>query len=235
MSYPAVHLIITALLLFSASQASIAQPVHHGQDLPKFMGREVAIHQPQHDAEGFPKGPATICVEGPPREQCYTAPMDFGNDPTLEVVQLAKENPALLFSASSGGVSGWEIHFALLVPGSGKELQDLLLSEVSVSSLSQDEFWIEPTISDARIFLTADAVWGPDEVHFGDHRYMISVYLRALDDPNYWLGDRYMTTRKYDLGTKVNVLQAERPEILARLKRVVPAPQPRLTPPRAIR
>ena len=101
----------------------------------------------------------------------------------MELVQLAKDTPALLFSASSGGVSGWEIHFALLVPGSAKELQDLLLSEVSVSSLSQDEFWIEPAISDAKIFLTADAVWGPEEVHFGDHRYMISVYVRAPEDP----------------------------------------------------
>ena len=32
-----------------------------------------------------------------------------------------------------------------------------------------------------------------------------------------------MTTRKYDLGTKVNVSQSERQEILARLKRVVAA------------
>lgn len=178
----AANLIIPALLLLLCSRTANAQPVHHTQDLPTFMGRQVTIMKPEVE-DGFPKGPATICVEGPPQQQCYTAPQDFGNDPRVEPVQLAKDTPALLFSASSGGVSGWEIHFALLVPDSAKELQDLLLSEVSVSSLSQDEFWIEPAISDAKIFLTADAVWGPEEVHFGDHRYMISVYVRAPEDP----------------------------------------------------
>jgi hypothetical protein len=221
-----INLFILAAFLFLLSGNTNAQPAGSVPTHPKFMGRGVTIQEPEHTPENFPKGPAAICVDGPPRRQCYTAPQDFGNDPRVELVQLAKDMPALLFSASSGGVSGWEVHFALLIPGSGKELDDLLLSEVSVSNLSQYAFWTEPAVSNTKILLTADAVWGPEEVHFGNRRYMISVYVQAREDPDYWLEDRYMTARKYDLGTKVNVLESERQQILARLKRVVAARKP---------
>ncbi len=36
----------------------------------------------------------------------------------------------------------------------------------------------------------------------------------------YYRVDLYMTSRYYDLETKVDILAAEKPEILARLKRV---------------
>jgi hypothetical protein len=85
------------------------------------------------------------------------------------------------------------------------------------------------------MFLTADIVQGPGEVHYGDRRFIISGYFPALDDPNYYLEDRYMTVRKYSLGSNADVLASERPEILARLKRVVEAQKARLTPPGPIR
>jgi len=137
---------------------------------------------------------------------------------------LKKDLPALLFSAESGGVSGWTIHFALLRPGKGTNLQDLFISDVSVSNQSQRAFWGDPTISNAQFFMTADYVWGPDESHYSPHRYIISAYIQKrsleLEGSYYYLEDRYMTARSYDQDAGVNILASERPEILARLRRL---------------
>ena len=190
------------------------------------MWREVTLIDPgPADADDFfPKGPASVCVEGPPQRQCYTAPKEFGNSPTVEVIQLDKDTPALFFSAASGGVSGWQVHFALLRSGTGKDLENFFLSDSSVSNQSHHAFWNEPAISDAQIFLTADYVWGPDEAHYSDHRYIISSYVRKaeslLDGLQYYLEDQYMTVRKYDSDAKTDILGSEKQEILARLKRV---------------
>ena len=184
------------------------------------MGRQVAIAKPRLDPDGFPVGPASICLEGPPRRQCYIAPKAFGNDPTVEIVQLQTDKPALLFSAASYGVSGWSIHFALLP---GTDMADLFATDMTVSNQSQHVFWREPAISESAMFLTAEFVWGagPEEGHYGPHRYIISAYFPSpsADDDRYHLQDRYMTVRKYDY-EKADILAAERPEILARLKRV---------------
>jgi len=189
------------------------------------MGRELTVTVPELDTDGFsPKGPASVCVEGPPQRQCYTAPKDYGRSPMVDVIQLDKETPALFFSAASGGVSGFGIHFALLRPGNGKDLENLFLSDTSVSNQSQHAFWTDPTVSDAPIFVTADFVWGPDESHYSPHRYIISAYVRRtssiVDGLYYCLEDRYMTARTYDLDSNADILAAEKPEILARLKRV---------------
>ena len=130
---------------------------------------------------------------------------------------------ALLFSAESGGVSGFQIHFALLRPGTGKNL-DNLFSDIAVSNQSRHVFWNDSTISGAPIFLTADYVWSPYEGHYGEHRYMISVYVRPTPNAydafdSYCLEDRFMTVRKYD-SEKTDILTSERPEILARLRRI---------------
>ena len=131
--------------------------------------------------------------------------------------------PALLFSAASGGVSGYGLHFALLHPGQGKELEDLFLSGISISSQSEHEFWNLPDFSDAQIFVTAEYVWGPDESHYSEHRYIVSTYTRRpssmIAGLFYYLEDRYMTTRKYDI-EKAHILNSEKPEIIARLSRV---------------
>jgi hypothetical protein len=190
------------------------------QPLPKFMGRQLAIIEPEHTDDGFPKGPAVVCLEGPPKKQCYTAPMDLGNRPTLEIVQLRNDSPALLFSAETGGVSGWSVRFALL----GPDLDNLLFAD-SVSNQNQHTFWFEPAVSDWKIFLTASFVWGPDEGHYGPHRYIISAYFpsASADDRSYRLQDRFMTIRRYDLDDKAEILGSERSEILHRLKSVVSA------------
>jgi len=212
----AVKVLIPAVLLFLGSRAA-------GQGLPKFMGRQVTVVEPGLIDEFFPKGPASICIEGPPERQCYTAPEDFGRNSKAALVQVEKDLPALLFSAESGGVSGSGIHFALLRPGTGKDLENLFLLVGSVSNQSQQAFWNDSAISDSQIFLTADFEWGPDEGHYGEHRYIVSAYVRRpsslLNNLGYFLEDRYLTVRKYD-HEKVDVLTSEKQEILARLARV---------------
>jgi hypothetical protein len=101
-----VKLIIVAVSLFLGANAS-AQSVRRGQDFPKFMGRQVTVIEPEADADGSPKGSASICIEGPPQRQCYTAPQAFKTGATVALFQLEKDMPALLFSAASIGVSGW--------------------------------------------------------------------------------------------------------------------------------
>lgn len=200
-----------------------AQP--RDKELPKFMGRQVTILEPGHDPDGyFPLGPASICVEGPPQRQCYTAPETFGNNPTVELVQLDKNTPVLLFSVETGGISGWGIHFALLRFGMGKDLEDMF-PDITVSNQSQHAFWADAPIYDAQIFVTAEYAQGPDDGHYGEHRYIISVYVRRAstmmpNDIRYFLEDQYMTTRKYDLEAKADVLTSERQEILSRLRRL---------------
>jgi len=104
-------LILPAVLLFLSSNAITAQSVPSVEELPKFMSREVTITEPERDADGFfPKGPASVCIEGPPQRQCYTAPKEFGNNPTVALIDLDKYTPALFFSAASGGISGWQVH-----------------------------------------------------------------------------------------------------------------------------
>jgi len=187
-----------------------------------FEGRKVTVTEPERDPDGFfPKGPASVCIEAPPQRQCYTAPEGFGLDPEVTVVQVTKNMPALFFSVDSGGVSGRQIHFALLQPGTRKDLQNLFLSDTSVSNQSQHAFWSDSTLSDAQIFVTADYVWGPDEAHYDAHRFIISAYVfKAVDDPEYYLEDRFMTASKYDLDSNDDVLISEKTEILTRLRRL---------------
>jgi hypothetical protein len=218
---------IALIFLFFLGWAETnAQSTTEGQRI-KFMGRDVTIVKPELTADGFPKGPASVCLEAPPQRQCYTAPRDFrgnpvfviGKNPTVEVVRLDKGTPALFFSAESGGVSGWAIHFALLRPGQGKELENLLEYGLSVSNQNQHAFWNETTISNSPIFITAEDVWGPGESHYEVHRYVISAYSLDPEGGRYWLADRYMTVRRYDL-ENADILASEKQEILARLRRV---------------
>jgi len=201
----------------------------------KFIGRDVTVTAPEVIEEGgtFPKGPAaSICIEGPPQQQCYTAyneensVFDYGINPTVRVIRVDKYTSALLFSATSGGVSGTATRFVLLRPGSGTELRNLF-PDISISDLSQQTLWNNASISDAPIFLTAEELYGPDETHHSPHRYKISAYIRrrspSPEDSFYFLADQFMTTRKYLIepeGGKVNILNSEKQEILARLRRV---------------
>ena len=131
-------------------------------------------------------------------------------------------------------MSGFTFHFALLkfcdrdrFPGCRiDELRNLLPHELEVSNQSQHARWELSEISDAKIFLTANYVWGPREAHNSDHRYIVSVYVRRPDDfdaLSYYLVVQFMTVRSYSYkndGELEDVLGAEKQEILSRLKRV---------------
>ena len=214
---------IRLLVLFAVCLSASAQTVLRSPEIPKFMGREVVLYEPADKGEGTgasPEEPAKVCLEGPPREQCYTTPKEFGFHPTVELVELSKKKSALFFSAASGGVSGWGVHLALLVPGKGKDLEDLLPSDVRISNQSQTAFWSEPELSDTTIFVTATFIWGPGESHYEEHRYEISAYVWLKDD--YWQADQYVTSRWYSLDANADVLGSERAEVLSRLKKVLP-------------
>jgi hypothetical protein len=196
------------------------------QSPPKFMGRTITITTAGYeDAEHmFPKGPATVCLEGAPR-QCYTGPENCGRDPKVELVQLDKSTPALFFSASSVGGSGFEVRFALLRQGEGRGLEDLFGSQMSLSERGQYSWWSEPLISGAKIFVTPDYIWAVGECHGCEHRWIISAYVRktapgplGFGEGMYDLDDRYMTVHMYSDDAKI--LNSERAEILARLRRV---------------
>ncbi len=117
----------------------------------------------------------------------------------------------------------WIIHFALLRPGTGKDLRYLFMSDMSVSNQSQHAFWSESAISDAPIFVTADFVWGPgrrplQRTSIHDLYAYVRQPSSLLDEPYYFLEDRYITVRKYDL--EPNAEASEWQEILARLQRL---------------
>src|SRR5260370_38303058 len=97
-----------------------ATVVHGQRRVSSFMGRAVTITEPELDVDGFfPKGPATICLEAPPRRQCYTAPEDYGRFAEVELVQIDKRTSRLLFSAASGGGRGVNVDLCLLQPRLG--------------------------------------------------------------------------------------------------------------------
>ena len=210
---------VAVALNILALHAQVPGPV-----LPKIMARQVMIETPEMEDDFFPKGPATVCLEGPPLRQCYTAPKDFGRFPEVEIVRLGNGASGLLFSAATGGVSGWSIHYALLKPGKDKKLENLLPFELAVSNQSEHAFWNEPSISSEPIFLTATYVWGPEESHYSNHRFIISAYVlshnRELDTTDYHLDDQFMTVKFYESKDHMDVLESEKTEILSRLKKV---------------
>jgi hypothetical protein len=200
---------ITASLLLITALA--AQPSL------KFQGQEVTLTEPK-------EGPASICIEWPGQHQCYTTPQGYGRAPEAQPVKISKDLEALLFSANTESTTDYGIHFALLTKGAGRELQDLFFGTIEASNQSRHALWTEASISDSQIFVLADYVWGPGESPHDPHRYMISAYVRkatpAFDLAHYYLRDRYMTSRKYDPSSKVDILASEKPELLSRLKRI---------------
>jgi len=206
-----VRFFVAALALVAGLAA---QPLH-------FMGRPVTVAAAEQDPDGYPNGPASICLEGAPQRQCYTAPEDFGLAPKVEVVQIDKVTSAILFSAVSGGVSQSMIHFALLRPSSGPELEDLFTSNASVTNQSQHRFINDAKTSKASIFVTADYIFGMYESRTGLHRFILSTYRYRysgeLERSAYWLEDRFMTVRRYDIDANADVITSEKSEILRRL------------------
>ena len=212
---------LVAASLISA-HAALAQSTK-AADVTKFMGRAVVLTAPKPDPATLNlKDFASVCLEGPPERQCYSAPEAFWDSPQVSLVDLGEGTSALLFSAQTRGISGWQTQLALLRPGASKDLDDMFaMVDASLSNQSRHAFWTNAAISDAPIFVTAEYVLGADEAHYTDHRYIISAYVLTssvlLQGKYYFLGDRYMTVRKYGMGD--DILASEKPEIFAGLKR----------------
>jgi hypothetical protein len=220
---PSSRILVSSILLFSAIELG-AQSPQAKKNLPSLMGRQITVTAPPMDPDGyFPTGPASICLEGPPERLCYTAAKDFGRDPEVAVIQVTKDMPAVLFSAESGGVSGFTIDFVLLRLTSKNDFQNLFFGPMSLSNQSEHVFWSEPSISDAPIFVTAESTNGPNECHICEHRYIVSAYTlqssELVDDLFYYLDDQFMTAKKYGEDRKTDILSTEKQELLTRLRR----------------
>jgi hypothetical protein len=205
----------------------------------EFRGRKVRIVKPELDENGFAKEAALVCFGGLPAD-CYNPGTSYGLDPELKIINLGNRRSALLFTAVNWrGGSGIGVHLALLQIGSKNQVLNLFPTDLQHSGIGQHEFLSDKSLSNAPIFVLADYVWGRDESHFDDHRFTISVYVLTPivglpDSDEYVLADQFMTARKYpSLGdNKVDILGAEKPEILARLKRIKAEVARRATKPR---
>jgi pimeloyl-ACP methyl ester carboxylesterase len=210
------------------------------QVVTEFEGHQVTLMKPGLDANDLAEETARVCFDVTSTPQCYSPQHEpgsgwgpdqpIGTFPELMPMNLGGGRSALLFTvvARSYG-SGATVHYALLRPGRLGSIENLLPPDLVLSEISEQDFWSDPSISDAPLLVTADFVWnGISEGHFSDHRFTVSAYTLA-EDPNipgrfnYVLEDRYLTARKYQIASpdaSDHVLDAERPEILARLKRV---------------
>lgn len=190
-----------------------------------FNGKRITIHHSKLDENGFAMGgPASVCIEADPEPKCFVAPEAYVRNPRVQLIRVAKDAEALLFSADTIGVSGFRILYALLRSGEGPYLENMFLSETSTSNLSDQKWFHFPSVSSAPVFVTADWTWGPNESHYSPHRYVISAFLLLHSDDMqndfYILAGKYMTTRVYDLEKNPDILLSEKTEILKRLKRV---------------
>src|SRR4051812_48505922 len=70
-----VTLILASTTSFSQAPTPKASVTSPGRKVvgPTFMGRKVIITEPEIEDGMFPKGPATVCLEGPPQRQCFSA------------------------------------------------------------------------------------------------------------------------------------------------------------------
>ena len=168
-----------------------------------------------------PSGPAKLCLVHSPK--CFTAPKNnpqFGFSPKAEIVQLSPTKQAILFSAvASAGGSGSLTMLAFLDVRNGDWAD--LLPHVAISNQGELAIWRESNVSNAALFVTADALWGEGETHFSKHRFEVSAYAFDSETQGYYLRDRYVTRKKYpslDEVDKVVVLEYEKPEILQRLR-----------------
>jgi hypothetical protein len=186
----------------------------------RFQGRDVILIDPGMK-DGFePNGPASVCIEGPPLRQCFTMPEGYGRAPAVKLVEMRKDDPLLVFSAETDGVSGFGVQFAFLRSSEGKELDNVLPGGARISDQSRSDFLREPAISDHLIFVTAQYKWGPSEAHLDSHRFIITAYVwiysSLTDSWGYYADDEYLTVSKYDSESD-DILARERPEIVRRL------------------
>lgn len=179
-----------------------------------------------------PKTPARICL-GSGTAHCYapesTKVYIFGMEPkAVQVGQLVGQ-PMILFSAMfSGCGSGTLTDYSLLTVRQGEFVN--LLPKVELTNLSEYKSWSLPAVSELPVLVTADFIWDfgnptnphmPAETHYGDHRYRIHAFVFDARSERYAKAVGYTTSDKYpgeDSEGPMQVLEAERPQILARLR-----------------
>jgi len=197
-----------------------------GPSATVFEGKQVEIITPQVDSIGSALASARVCLRSADQSQCYTPPkgiLFFGLEPHATIIKLAVGDQALLFTAvASGGGSGTQKVLALLKPGKGHDLDNLLPKGLTVSEQGEYQFWSEASISPKLLLVTANYVWNAGETHFSRHKFQVSTYVFSFSTQGYQLRDRYVTAKKYpglDDTDDIHVLAFEKARILLHLKR----------------
>jgi hypothetical protein len=177
------------------------------------------------DAHGMPTAPARICLASAGSGHCYTPPSDkyaFGLEPKAQTIGNLNGQDLILFTASFPGGNGQLTHFAILKQQSA-DLVDLL-PPVQLTSQSEYKLWDLPQFSKLPVVVTADYIWdiAGEETHFSAHRYHIEAFVFDSASGQYAQVFHYGTLKKYpglDDVAAVKVLDAEKPAILAKLKK----------------
>jgi hypothetical protein len=212
--------LIASLFLTPAFIAQQSQSV-----VTFFHGGKISFTTPaRNPVEGRPIEPVTVCAAFAPMPQCYTPPKStppYADNPKVKVIELKPGLDTLLFEVEATGGSGSRHLLSLLEPGKNRALSSLT-SDVTFSGESEYRFWTVPTVSDMPVLVIADAFWSSGESHYAKHRFFVSTYAFDPKLHIYSLLDKYLTSGKYsslDDVSVINVLEPERDEILARLKR----------------
>ena len=175
---------------------------------------------PAEDASPHPPGTSenTGCYS-PPNEKDYI----FGLEPKATQLGDLGGRPLVLFSATfSGCGSDTLTHYSLLTERTGELVN--LLPKVELTNQSDYRLWTLPSVSQFPVLATADFIWGSstNETHFAHHRYRIEIYVYDPGHGEYVEKRRYETNKNYpgfDDADQIRVLELERPNILARLRK----------------
>jgi len=188
-----------------------------------FKGQKVEITESGTTPDGVePKGPAKICLVS--SGTCFIPPNSepqFGFSPEAKIVQLSPKQQALLFTAVASASGSGSLTLLALLDIRNGSLENLL-PDVRISEQGEYKIWNEPSISRTALVVTADYLWGDGETHFSRHRFKIRTYAFGTSASRYDLRDEYLTSKKYpslDEADKITVLEQEKAEILARLRR----------------
>jgi len=222
---------LAGFLVTVNSVAALYGQTEAKQSVTEFNGHKVILVEPKRDANGWATESYKLCFDSPtPPRHCFKPSERFGpvgSVTDLRPIDLGRGRSGLFIAtAANFGGPGTIVELALLdFPNPRDEIENRLFLEGYLSEISYYDFWNESSISDAPIFITANYVWGAEVGRFSDHRFIISSYVLREDKISpesfyYRLDDRYMTVNKYTSDDKSPVLSREKPEILARLKRV---------------
>jgi hypothetical protein len=200
---------------------------------------QTRVFEGKHDTEMgcMPTTPARICLGAAGTAHCYAPPSDkdfiFGLEPKATPVGQLDGHELTLFTAVfSGCGSGILTHFSLLTVRDGELVN--LLPKVELTNQSEYKFWSLPEFSNLPVLITADFIWDfeamqrqnyTEETHFAHHRYTISLYIFDQKSRQYLQKVQYETKKKYpglDDADEIQVLDTERPTILAKLRQEHP-------------